>query len=397
MSTVHPRPLCRTRRRSSSLSAILDDSSASPSSPDSPHRAHAPWSRYRATKRTRTSTSGDSPLLAKLASPLKQSQQALFPPPQEEPDTSFWAHPSPFALAPPPPATGAAPFSTFALPSQSPGTLFCTSASDFALPSVDFAASRTARARNASTESTAFPSHISLSSSKGSFDDSSFSSLDSSPPHSVPSASTSPDFASALFSPSSSASTTAAAASRPPAAPPVLRRVSSCSSPMLCDGSMAELGAAPPARCADALVGEAERLHHVAFEHLRESTRAHEAGFVERMRRWEQGREVHLGSSRPQPDEGSDATGLELGDEEDEIEVMLDLGDDAPISPSAPHAVAPTWQAAPLAPPPPVSRSELDELTRRLCAGACELEDYALVREVQARARPRSQEAAPLA
>ncbi|BGP36468.1 hypothetical protein JCM10450v2_000368 [Rhodotorula kratochvilovae] len=368
MASVPPtplRPLCRTRRRSSSLSAILaQDDLAPPSSSPDRSTPSAAWSQYRSpsrpdakrAKRTRTAYGGES----KPPSPLKQSQQALFPPPEEDPDFALWTHSSPFAAAPNPlvPAFASHPPS-FQIPAA-PAAAFCTTASAFALPGIETSAARFQRSRNASTESTFFPSHASLSSSKGSFDDSSFAS--DSPPQSVPSASTSPEdpSASALFA------AVAAGSSVPtqhPIAPPPLRRASSCTSPMLCDGAV-EL-ATPICRAEE--LGEAERLHHIAFEQLRAATREGEEDFVERMRRWEaeRGDPLTLDDAAPAP--------MDDEEEEDEIEVTLDLGSSS-------------LQAH----PPAVSRTELDELSRRLRAGACELEDYSLVREVQARSRSRS-------
>ncbi|GAA6053449.1 hypothetical protein JCM3770_005171 [Rhodotorula araucariae] len=371
------RPLCRTRRRSSSLSAILahDDLATPPSSsPDrSSPAAASSWHHHRSpsrpdakrAKRTRVGYQGGEP---KPPSPLKQSQHALFPPPEEDSDFALWTHPSPFAAAYPNPPLVPAFAPSLAQPLHNPAApaAFCTSASAFALPGLEASAARFQRSRNASTESTFFPSRASLSSSKGSFDDSSFGS--DSPPRSVPSASTSPEdpTAAALFAcvaGGSSAPTQLAVAPTPP-----LRRASSCISPMLCDGAV-EL--ATPVFRADEF-GEAERLHHVAFEALRAATRAGEEDFVERMRRWEaeRGETLVLDDAAAAASVDDD---VEAGDEEDEIEVTLDLGSSS-------------LQAH----PPAVSHTELDELSRRLRAGACELEDYALVREVQARSRSRS-------
>ncbi|BGP12503.1 hypothetical protein JCM10213v2_000420 [Rhodosporidiobolus nylandii] len=291
-------------------------------------------------------------------SPLRQSQ-AIFPS-HTDADSSvapLWTHPSPFNPTPFP-----------AAPSTS---LFCANASDFSLPSTDFSR-RIQRGRHASTESNLFgASTSSLSSSPpASFEDSSFSSSststshsDNSPPHSFQSASSS--FATFTFS-----------CARPPLR--ALRRASSCNSPMLCEGT----GDIPTLQEMDEdgeerLDREAERLHHVAFEQLRSSTKADEEGFVERMRRWEaengsQAREAREGSVEllPAPvseDEASEGEGGYESEEDEEVEVTLDLGSQAAGS------------------PPPVSSAELDELSHRLRSGACELEDFSLVRAVQAR------------
>ncbi|GAA5837346.1 hypothetical protein JCM9279_005659 [Rhodotorula babjevae] len=363
------RPLCRTRRRSSSLSSVL------PSTSSSPDRGAA-WSQYRSptrgdAKRAKRTRGGDSASFQKPPSPLKQSQPALYPPPHD-PD-HVWTHPHPFG-----PSSGAAALdpasssttSSFGASINPQPLLFCASAGAFALPGIVEATHE--RTRNPSTESSSFPSHASLSSSKGSFDDSSFAS--DSPPDSLPSPSTSPDtslgssalLAAACAPPTSSSS--AFAHPHPlPLVPPPLRRATSCTAPMQCDPTASPLSTpllGLPLR-ADEL-GEAERLHHVAFEQLRSATRDEEEHFVERMRRWEAARgdpfaaEPELGSS----DDDDDDLELELDEDGDEIEVTLDLGSSA-------HSLAHDAHA-------PVSRTELDELARRLQAGACELEDYAL-------------------
>ncbi|GAA6022221.1 hypothetical protein JCM10207_003948 [Rhodosporidiobolus poonsookiae] len=386
------RPTCRVRRRSSSFSSF-----ASPS-PDH-HLASTTQGQGRRgskplEKRCKRSNGGDLP-----PSPLKQ-QQRLFQPTQNTDDdlgTSFWTQPSPFtaqlapafAFAPKHPPTATSP----SAPPSTAASLFSASALDFSLPST--ASTRGwPRSRNASAESTFFGSTSSLSSSpKPSFEDSSFSSSyqsDSSPPQSLFSTSVS---ASGAPSPHSANFTFSCA--RP--APPPLRRVSSCTSPMLLDtrslshtggGSSGDATPIAAARADEAVVHEAERLHRVAFEQLRSATRVNQEGFVERMRRWEAAQDARAAEAAVDmadadadeaeiaDDEGASdaADGEGDSDEDDEVEVMLDLGGGACAAGS----------------PPGVSGTELDELTRRLRGGACELEDFALVREVQAQARSRS-------
>ncbi|KPV78182.1 uncharacterized protein RHOBADRAFT_40726 [Rhodotorula graminis WP1] len=316
----------------------------------------------------------------KPPSPLKQSQPALYPPPHES--HLVWTHPHPFgpALAVDP-ASSSSPSTSFGAPQTPPR--FCASAGAFALPGIDEATttSRTERTRNPSTESSSFPSHASLSSSKGSFDDSSFAS--DSPPDSLPSPSTSPDTSlgsSALLAAAAAPPSSSSAFALPrPLVPPPLRRATSCTSPMQCDPAAAPTPLLVGLANRDDDVDEAERLHHVAFEQLRSATRDEEEHFVERMRRWEAARgdpfaAEPVGLLDVDVDDEDEDLALD-GDGDDEVEVMLDLGTAAPQR----HL-----------PPPAVSRAELDELARRLQAGACELEDYALVREVQARSRSHS-------
>lgn len=117
---------------------------------------------------------------------------------------------------------------------------------------------------------------------------------------------------------------------------------------------------------------EAERLHKTAFEQLRSSTQADQESFVERMRRWEAEQSTRAADESvemlyEEPD--VEGFGKAEGEEEDEVELMLDLGS----SQSHPRSLA------------PVSGVEIDDLARRLAAGACELQDFSLVREVQAR------------
>ncbi|TNY23201.1 voltage gated chloride channel domain-containing protein [Rhodotorula diobovata] len=378
------RPLCRTRRRSSSLSSVLPCGDSSTAS--SPDRGPSPaWGQYRSptrsdakrAKRTRVGyvRPGPTPRAALVSSSSP-------PVPHADPGCdeqlhrfSLWTTPSPFAAAPA--AGGPVDPSSAAAPTTTT-TTFCASAGAFALPGVEETLNRIQRPRNASTESASFPSHASLSSSKGSFDDSSFAS--DSPPQSLPSASTSPDSlgASALLAAVAVAAGSGSSVALP-VAPPPLRRATSCNSPMLCDGALDPL-ATPLCRAEE--LGEAERLHHVAFEQLRAATREEEEHFVERMRRWEAARgDPFRAEGDPDTMEEDDDDEVEFvaaggadDDNDDEVEVTLDLGLG---SLRANH-------------PPAVSRSELDELARRLQAGACELEDFSLVREVQARSRSKS-------
>ncbi|GAA5861198.1 hypothetical protein JCM8547_008516 [Rhodosporidiobolus lusitaniae] len=352
---LQARPLNRTRRRSSSFS---HSPSASSSDAFSAIGRRGVRPDEKRAKRTRGSDS-----------PLKQLQQ------NDDLGTSFWTQPSPFTttLAPSPFSGSTTPFSPSA-PASTAASLFSANARDFSLPSTSTDASRRwqPRERNASSESTSFwPSTSSLSSSpRASFEDSSFSSSgslyqsDSSPPHCLPSTSTSPFSSVFTFSCTAPRLNTAI--------PPVLR----CASPtsMLCGGG----DTTPSPRTevlADDVVEEAEALHRVAFDQLRHSTRAGEESFVERMRRWEAERDAQAQENNvemlagDESDEEEEADGNDSGDE---VELTLELG--------------PSCDARS---PPAVSNVELDELSRRLRAGACELEDFSLVREVQARARRR--------
>ncbi|GAA5892033.1 hypothetical protein JCM6882_005669 [Rhodosporidiobolus microsporus] len=388
------RPPCRTRRRSSSFSTF--SSSSSPATDDP--WTHSPTKRGSRPdgKRARRADfrGGDSP--------LKQSQPLFAP--IEYPESAiaaFWTQPSPFSAAPASSCTAMAlaPHAPPPPPSTSTSTsLFSATARDFSLPSAATTSSSNAgwqRARHASAESTFFaPSSISSSpgSSGGAthrlvFEDSSFSSSHSSrssassssfsPPHSLPSASTSPS--SGLFTFSCAPHSTSSATLPPPA----LRRASSCHSPLFTPTSTAMVldslpSAADEAQATAAVVQEAERLHHVAFEQLRSATRADGEGFVERMRRWEaeqqQGaEEMALEGDDDASEADDDADALDLCQDENEVELTLDLGGFGVIGGGAS--------------PPAVSASELDDLARRLRGGACELEDFALVREVQARGR----------
>ncbi|GAA5969068.1 hypothetical protein JCM11641_007457 [Rhodosporidiobolus odoratus] len=356
------RPLTRTRRRSSSFSTPSSSFDQQTQS-DVPRRGSR-----QGGKRCKRSISGE--VQAQPPSPLKRSQ-AVIPTSfgaEDDLGTSLWTHPSPFTTS------FASPFST-ASTATAPSTaasLFSASASDFSLPS----AGRWPRGRNASSESAGFASTSSLSSSpKASFEDSSCSSAststyqsDSSPPQSH-GTSASPRSASFTFS-----------CARPTFS---LRRASSCHSPMLCEtgsiGDATPMAQAEQLHEAEQLDHEAERLHQVAFEQLRSSTRVEEEGFVERMRRWEAEQDVRVrenslemasvheaGVAADDEGAGSGSSG-EVEEEEEEVEITLDLGTQSARSSC------------------PLSGAELDELSRRLKGGACELEDFSLVREVQAR------------
>ncbi|GAA5919205.1 hypothetical protein JCM1841_002501 [Sporobolomyces salmonicolor] len=380
MTTVAPiplRPLNRTRRRSSSVNAISDSSPTSSSSEFDPH--HARWTRGsrpdgKRCKRSRTATQQQRDgSFAQPPSPLKHSQRP-FPAPYE--DAAFWDQPSPFSSRLPPLAP------TFGFPAPPPdpsslfstSTTFTTSTTDFALPS---SSSQRARYRHASagspssTNTFPFQQPSPDSSPKPystTFDDSSFSSLHSSAPPSPPSASTTPP------SPLAFGFTSAADV----AAPLFLGTPLTSSAPsgmVLCDLDEDVPGTAAAEEEEDRK--EAERLHHAAFEQLRKATQAEEEGFVERMRRWEveraqdRARAVRDDSARLAS--GSADGGDEADD--DELEVTLDH----------PPLDGRLRCAGAAKAPNPAGSVEVDELARRMRGGACELEDYALVREVQAR------------
>ncbi|BGP21559.1 hypothetical protein JCM10295v2_000434 [Rhodotorula toruloides] len=267
--------------------------------------------------------------------------------------------------------------SLFALPTRANGPIassgtFTSSAIDFALPAT---AVTMMRSRNGSSDSGSTPDRLS-------FDDSSVSSTpttdspSTSPPnYSLASSSTSPQLPSSslLFS-------SAAFRTRTASAP--------ASTPMSLDHSTL----IPPVPAVDpSTFDEAARLHHVAFEQLRSATREEEEGFVERMRRWEREREARrelfgdgdnilMESDDAARDSSDDEDDRETEDEEeDDLEVQLDF---------TPPRLGGGTQVH-----PPVSRCVLDDLARRLHAGACEIEDFALVRDVQAQTQ--AQAAAP--
>ena len=160
-------------------------------------------------------------------------------------------------------------------------------------------------------------------------------------------------------------------------------------------------------------LGQAESLHRAAFEQLRHATHAEGEGFVERMRRWETERSARdalfglgggavmqqsrtsdlapsIGSGHDRmsggdddDDDDNDDEDLCEDDDDDEIDILLDPldGDMLEFTPVRPPAQR-------------VSHAELDELAQRLRTGACEVEDYALVRDVQARYRTRTRSVA---
>lgn len=150
--------------------------------------------------------------------------------------------------------------------------------------------------------------------------------------------------------------------------------------------SLDSLTPIPPVPTVDlSTFDEATRLHHVAFEQLRSATREEEEGFVERMRRWEREREarrelfgdednVVMESDEVEKESSDEEDDRETDDEDDDLEVQLDF-------------LSPRLGAGLSTHLPPVSRCELDDLAMRLHAGACEIEDFALVRDVQAQAQ----------
>ncbi|GAA5896649.1 hypothetical protein JCM5296_004198 [Sporobolomyces johnsonii] len=371
MTTVAPiplRPLNRTRRRSSSVNAISDSSPSSSSSEFDPQ--HPRWTRGnrpdgKRCKRTRTANQHQRDgSFAQPPSPLKHSQQP-FPAPCE--DAPFWDQPSPFSSRLPPLAP------TFGFPA--PPT-FATSTTDFALPS---SSSHRARSRHASAGSPSsnntfpFQQPSPDSSPKPystTFDDSSFSSLHSSAPPSPPSASTTP--------PSPLAFGFTGAAN--PAPPLFLSTALTSSAPtamILCDLDENVPGAAAAEEEEEEDRKEAERLHRAAFEQLRKATQVEEEGFVDRLRRWEAERAQDRARAVRDESARLGSGSVDGGDEadDDEVEVTLDH--------PAPEGRLRCAGAAKV--PNPVASAEVDELARRLRGGACELEDYALVREVQAR------------
>lgn len=134
---------------------------------------------------------------------------------------------------------------------------------------------------------------------------------------------------------------------------------------------------------------EAERLYHVAFEQLRRTTREDEESFVERMRRWEESEHGDLGHVEPSPpvplptssdgripqtsrdEEEGDSQEADDEEDDDELELKVDVELDFDFEPKEKKA----------------TEIELDEITRRFKGGACELEDYSLVRHIQAQTR----------
>lgn len=159
-------------------------------------------------------------------------------------------------------------------------------------------------------------------------------------------------------------------------------------------------------------LGAAESLHRAAFEQLRHATHTEGEGFVERMRRWETEKSARdalfgLGGGSVQsrvsdlaPSIGDDTSGGVGGDdnnyeEEDDNEDLCEDDDDDEIDILLDPLDGDMLDFAPTRPPPQhVSHAELDELAQRLRTGACEVEDYALVRDVQARYRTRTRSVA---
>jgi len=127
---------------------------------------------------------------------------------------------------------------------------------------------------------------------------------------------------------------------------------------------------------------EAERLHHVAFEQLRKTTKEDEEGFVDRMRRWELEHALESGvmddgfvstSNGVEQEEEED---VQADDEEDELEFQVEVNFEPAL-----ETGGRSWQRT-----SGVTELDFDDLARRMKSGACELEDYGLVREVQAKA-----------
>lgn len=127
---------------------------------------------------------------------------------------------------------------------------------------------------------------------------------------------------------------------------------------------------------------EAERLYHVAFEQLRRTTREDEESFVERMRRWEEtehGTNAVMTSDGRIPEkneEEEEESSQEADDEEDDDELEFKVDVELELKPFELESGRRK-----------VTEFELEDLTRRLKSGACELEDYGLVRQVQAQTR----------
>ncbi|BGO96523.1 Voltage gated chloride channel domain-containing protein [Rhodotorula toruloides ATCC 204091] len=366
------RPLCRTRRRSSSLSAISEclsspDLSSSATLQWTAHRSHSKTGGGKRLKRTKTCATRAGP-----SSPLKQASQSLSASPDDQACPLAWTEPSPFAVPSQP--------SLFALPARASADgaiasagAFTSSATDFALPAT---AATMMRSRNGSSDSSSTPDQLS-------FDDSSVSSTpttdspSTSPPnYSLASASTS------LHSPSSSLLFSSAAF-----------RTRTASAPASTPTSLDSSTPIPPVPTVDpSTFDEAARLHHIAFEQLRSATREEEEGFVERMRRWEREREARrelFGDDDNVVMESEDVA-RESSDEEDDRETEDEEDDDLEVQL---EFLSPRLGDGSQAHLPPVSRCELDDLARRLHTGACEIEDFALVRDVQAQAQ--AQAAAP--
>ncbi|GAA6011084.1 hypothetical protein JCM11491_005932 [Sporobolomyces phaffii] len=345
------RPLNRTRRRSSSLSAIytsspeLDHPTLVPDLHPHPH-SH---SHRKHPKRSRVTRNPPSPLKHSRPSPPAVA------PPESEPEWTVPSGLAPLAAAAPPPPS------------------FTSSAFDFALPASasDPTTTRLPRNRTVSSPSAATTTAAAAAYEPSCFADSSFSSL-----------------ASSSSSTSTSLPPSPPSAATSPPSPPTFGFLSSVvhhhhrtSSPdgMNCDDDD------------DGQVEEAERLYHVAFEQLRTATRRDEEGFVDRMRRWEEAERARIVDQPAlayDDDELDDEADEDVGHGDADDELELDLEFKVEVDGFAPAAPVPL----PLPLPLPLRRSrvaevELDDLAARMQAGACELEDFALVREVQAAAR----------
>lgn len=165
------------------------------------------------------------------------------------------------------------------------------------------------------------------------------------------------------------------------------------------------------------------QLHHLAFAALRSSTYHTEEDFLGRLRRWEQER---VGSEMSMMDGGGEGTrglpcspeqgvGVGVGcdsscsegeEEEEAEEVAFILSPPPPpagggLSSSLPSQSTPSlFLSSPISLPhssssarPKIKRSdslEIDELSRKLRAGALGLEDFGAVREWQGRVKERS-------
>ncbi|GAA6062398.1 hypothetical protein JCM10212_006184 [Sporobolomyces blumeae] len=419
------RPLNRTRRRSSSLSAIF----SSPELDDSnPH----PWTRRtkddrKLSKRTRV-TPQDAPC-PNPSSPLKPVQP-LFPRLDARTLSNPFSAPCP---------TVAPPLATTA--TSAPGFTFTASAFDFSLPHPSSVSPSTTPSRHARHRTASSPAHSAPPRPDGitravpieTLDAFRFTSSMTSSRSNGTEPTEAPMFADSSFSSIGNTSTSSSGGddSSPPSppsaatSPPSPPRFSFLSSSFPGDGAAVGVGfdgidrmncdlddleAEVVTKSIDrgqdaanvARLHEAERLHAVAFEQLRRTTLDHEQGFVDRMRQWEN--ERALASSSDRGRQGADSTRRgeevdEADDEDDEddegerpdrddlelqVEISLDL--DCPVLPSldmdAGSTIAPSMRST-VSPKGLVSRLELDELTQRFENGSCEVEDYGLVREVQ--------------
>ncbi|GAA5990535.1 hypothetical protein JCM5350_005832 [Sporobolomyces pararoseus] len=380
MSVNHPtstvpiplRPLNRTRRRSSSLGAIYQ---SSPEIDQGHFSTHQIRSDRKSTKRSRFTKNPPSP--------LKHSQHAVTPAYPE------WSNSSPFT-----------PLASFLPPA---GSTFTSSAFDFSLPTTTTSQSPSRLPRNRTISSPSSSSSSPSSSATNSilalppntipsvplaayqtnFTDSSFSSFNSSSsaPPSPPSVATSPPSPPTFGFLSSNPTSTLNR--KLPLSEPEFSTLEAASDEDLLDGM----------KCDDLEIEdggggqiqeEAERLYHVAFEQLRRTTREDEESFVERMRRWEEtehGTNAVMtsdgripGKNEDEEEEGSQ----EADDEEDDDELEFKVDVELELKPFDLESGRRK-----------VTEFELDDLTRRLKSGACELEDYGLVRQVQVQAQAR--------